>query len=272
MCRTSSNNKFHNLGSPQRVWAVSAIHGDLDRLTSLHDAIFERFNVGDKIVYLGNYTGYGERSAQCVEEILTFRRLLLSISGMRCSDISYLRGAQEEMWQKLFQLQFAPDPMNILLWMLGNGLSNTLYSYGLDPHDGIEACRSGITGLGKWTAKVREAVRKHPGHDAFGTHLSRAAHTAETQDYPMLFVNSGIDIRRPLDDQGDRLWWYGDNFTKIDEPYKPFEKVVRGYDPKHNGIHLNCVTATIDGGCGFGGNLVGAGFEANGQVFELLEA
>ena len=264
--------KFHALGSPERIWAISAIHGELDRLMGMHDAILERFNVGDKLVYLGNYTGYSEDSAACVEEIITFRRLILSIPGVRCSDLSYLRGAQEEMWQKLLQLQFAPDPTNVLLWMLSNGLSNTLYSYGLSPHDGIEACRNGIMGISRWIEQVRTAMRKHAGHEIFGTELKRAAHTSQQGDYPMLFVNSGIDVRRSLEDQGDRLWWYGEHFTKINAAYDPFQKVVRGYDPTHKGVHLNCATATIDGGAGFGGSVVCAAFEQDGNVAELLEA
>lgn len=238
----------------------------------MHDAVLERFEVGDRLVYLGNYTGHGTQSAECVDEILTFRRLILSLPGARPSDISYLRGAQEEMIQKLFQLQFAPDASGTFLWMLGNGLASTLQSYGLCHHDGLEACQNGIMGLTKWTNKVRARIRQHAGHDTFATHLSRAAHTAETHSYPMLFVNAGLDSSRPLNEQGDNLWWRGENFTDIKTEYDPYKKVVRGYDPNHKGMHLNCVTATIDGGCGFGGPLVCAGFDKSGDVFELLEA
>jgi serine/threonine protein phosphatase 1 len=53
--------------------------------------------------------------------------------------------------------------------------------------------------------------------------------------------------------------------------YDPFEKVIRGFDPKHEGVHLNCVTATLDGGCGFGGSLVAGSMTADGEMMELLE-
>jgi hypothetical protein len=99
------------MGRPRTVWSIPAIHGDLGALTRLHDALFERIKPGDRIVYHGNYTGYGEQSAACVDEILTFRRMVLAMPGMICSDFIYLRGQQEQMWQKLLQLQFAPDPM-----------------------------------------------------------------------------------------------------------------------------------------------------------------
>jgi hypothetical protein len=261
-----------NLGRPGRIWAVSAIHGELERLTDLHDAMLEHIRPGDRLVYHGNYTGYNPQAAACIDEILTFRRLVLSLPGMMCNDIVYLRGAQEEIWQKLLQLQFAPDPTSVLLWMLGNGLSDTLYSYGLSPHDGIEACQSGTMGLTKWTAKVREAIRRHAGHEVFSTQLLRAAHTAQDSPCSMLFVHAGLDAAKPLEEQGDSFWWAGRMFSDIKVAYAPFDKVIRGYDPDHTGVAINCVTASIDGGCGFGGNLVCAGIGANGEIFRTLEA
>lgn len=261
-----------SLGTPGRIWAVSAIHGETDRLTALHDAILERIRPGDRIVYHGNYTGYNQQAVACMDELLTFRRLVLSMPGMMCKDMVYLRGAQEEMWQKLLQLQFAPDPTGVLLWMLGNGISDTLYSYGLSPHDGIEACQTGIMGLSRWTTKIREAIRRHPGHEIFGTQLLRAAHTNSDAPCPMLFVHSGIDASKSLDEQGDQFWWAGQKFSEIQIAYDPYKKVIRGYDPDHKGVMVNCVTASIDGGCGFGGSLVCAGIDAHGEIFETLEA
>lgn len=271
MCN-SQNRKYGHLGAPDKIWAIAAVHGDVDRLTRLHDYIFERFNPGDKLVYTGNYTGYDERSVSALDEILTFRRLILAQRGVMTDDIVYLRGAQEEIMEKLLQLPFAPNPTDILLWMLGNGLNGTLASYGLSPHDGIEACRAGTMALTKWVSRIRETIRSHAGHDIFFTHLRRAAHCDELSSYPMLFVHAGLDASKTLDDQGDRLWWGGRDFDRIEEPYAPFSKVVRGHDPARKGIRINCVTATIDDGCGFGGSLVGAGFTGNGELEEMLDA
>lgn len=267
---TVKDNRFSSLGTPARIWAISVIHGDVDRLITLHNTLHKHITPGDRLVYLGNYVGYGENSAAAVDEILTFRRMLLSRPGIMCSDIVYLRGRQEEMWQRLLQIQFAPDPTDTLMWMLGNGLSNTLYSYGLSPHDGIEACRMGIMGLTKWTNQIREALRKYPGHETFGTHLTRAAHTAENTPYPMLFVHAGLDPDKQLGDQGDTFWWASESFETIESAYLPWQKVVRGYDPTHKGVKTNCVTATIDGGCGFGGSLVCAGFDSSGNIIDIL--
>ena len=257
------------LGSPELVWVVPSIHGDLDALVRLHDQIFDHFRVGQKLVYLGNYTGYGQQSAAVIDELLTFRRLLLSLPGMECSDIVYLRGSQEEMGQKLLQLPFAPQPSDTLLWMLGNGMSATLHSYGICEHDGIEACRAGVMGLTKWVERIRAAIRARPGHEVFSTQFVRACYTE--QEHAMLFVNAGVNAARSLGDQGDQFWWAGEHFNEICEPYEDFQSVVRGYDPKHAGMAVDGVAKTLDNGCGFGGSLVAAGFTRTGGVFKVLE-
>lgn len=250
---------------------MSAIHSDADKLIQLHDVIYDQIQPGDRLIYTGNYTGYGSQAPDVIDELLTFRRMLLAKTGMKPTDIIYLRGAQEEMLQKLQQLPFSTSPQDIFLWMLGNGLNNTLYAYGFNPHDGLEACRSGATGLTRWLGKLRDAMRARPGHEIFSTQFKRAAFTDKNALYPMLFVNTGIDIRKGLEDQGDNFWWAHEQFDTINMAYKPFEKVIRGYDPSHRGVHMNCVTATIDGGCGFGGKLVCAGFEADGKVNAVFE-
>ncbi len=264
--------RFKDLGQPRRVWAVSAIHGHIDKLIALHDAIYERFRIGDRIVYTGNYTGHGDYSRECIDELLTFRRLLLAERGVVPGDFVYLRGAQEEMWQKLLQLQFASDPSSVLMWMLDNGLSKTLQSYGISATDGIEACRKGVIGMGKWTDSIRAAIRRHQGHEVFGTQFTRAAFTNTEQDHALLFVHSGLDTEKPLPEQGDNFWWPRRKFEDIHDAYRPFEKVIRGFDPAHKGFHVNCVTATIDGGCGFGGYLIGASFHEDAGLGDVLEA
>lgn len=263
---------YAELGIPATVWAISAIHGDLDKLINLHNKIVPHFRTGDKLLYLGNYTGYGENGAACIDEILSFRRFILSHRGVLPSDFTYVRGTQEEMMHKLLQLPFAPNPLDCYLWMLGNGLSSTLYSYGISPHDGIEACQGGTIYLTRWIAKLREAIRARPGHEIFSTTLVRAAYTDIAGDYPILFVHAGLETSKSLADQGDRLWWGSRDFEAMETAYRPFQKVVRGYDPAHKGLYLNCITATIDGGCGFGGALVCTGFTALGEVSQILES
>ncbi|MFK7840602.1 MAG: hypothetical protein AB8B83_09780 [Bdellovibrionales bacterium] len=262
---------FVNIGKPRHIWAIPAIHSAVDELTELHNKILNDIQPGDRIVYLGNYTGYGNDAPRTVDELLAFRRLVLSIPSMIPSDITYMKGMQEEMLSKLLQLQFASQPSDVLLWMLGNGLQPTLHDYGVCVHEGIEACRQGIMSITRWTQNVRSKIRAHAGHEDFMMAQQRAVYTCtESYPSPLLFVHAGINIGKPLGEQGDSLWWESQNFETINAPYKPFEKVVRGYDPAHRGMNLNCVTATIDDGCGFGGKLVCAGFGEDGQVHQIL--
>jgi len=264
--------RFTPLGAPRRVWAVSAIHGELEKLYALHDAILERLQAGDRIVYLGNYTGYGAHSRETIDELLTFRRLALSQPGVIPSDFIYLRGRQEDMWQRLLQLQFTHKPEDTLGTMLQHGFRETLESYDINADDGMRACKEGVLALTRWTNKIRDALRKNPAHDILMTQYRRAAYTLQDGRFPLLFVNAGIDPSKALEDQGDSLWWSGEDFNAITQAYAPFEKVIRGYDPANSGVRINCVTASLDGGCGFGGSLVAAGLNSNGKILELLEA
>lgn len=272
MCNKQRDNRFSALGAPNTIWAISSVHADIDRLIDIHSAVFDRFRPGDRLLYLGNYTGFGLHSRETIDELLTFRRLILAQPGMKPDDIVYIRGAQEDMWQRLLQLQFDRHPVETLLWMMGNGMGNTMQSYGICPHDGITAAKEGIMSLTRWTNNIRATLRHNPGHDCFMTQSRRAAYTHCEDRYPLLFVNAGLDPRRTLEEQDDNLCWAYEAFETITDRYDPFEKVVRGFDPNHQGVMLNCVTATLDGGCGFGGPLVCAGMTGEGEIFELIEA
>jgi len=271
-CDIASDIRFVPLGNARRIWAISAIHADADKLIALHDQLYEEIQPGDRIVYLGNYVGYGSAPRETLDELLTFRRIVLSLPGMVPDDFIYLRGGQDEMWEKLQQLQFATNPKEVLNWMLDNGTSSTLEAYGIKPRSGLMAAIEGVMSLTRWTASVRSAIRQNPGHDIFQCQLRRAAFTPLRGNNPILFVHAGINPGKSLQNQGDALWWGGKNFNIMNQAYAPFKKVIRGFDPNHGGLHINCVTATIDAGCGFGGNLVCAGFDSDGEVIGLIEA
>jgi hypothetical protein len=272
MAADITDRKFAHLGMPRRIWTVSAIHADSPRLTALHDALYERIRPGDRLVYLGNYFGQGPAPLQTIDELLGFRRMVMALPGMMAEDIVYLRGGYEEMWQKLLQVQFTPRPAQTLGWLLEHGLAAPLESYGISIRDGLTAAQESVVALTRWTSRIRDVIRRCPGHDIFSMQWRRAAHTATDGPCPLLFVHSGLDPALPLDDQGENFLWAGGDFASIQDPYQPFAKVIRGYDPAHGGVYLNGVTATIDGGCGYGGSLIAAGFAPDGSLFEMLEA
>lgn len=261
--------KFASLGRPRRVWAVAAVHGEAARLRALHDALAERFRVGDRLVYLGGMIGRGPAVGETIDELLYFRRAVLALPGMVANDVVFLRGAQEEMWHKLLQLQFAPDPGAVLRWMLDQGVCATLAAYGGDATRGFQAAREGAVALSRWTNGLRAAMRARPGHDAFAASWRRAALTA---DRGLLLVHAGVAPGRPLDDQADAFWWNAAGFARLSGPFDGFARVVRGFDPRRAGPTESAHALSLDAGCGFGGPLRAACLSPQGAVLETLEA
>jgi serine/threonine protein phosphatase 1 len=271
--------KFAVLRRASRIWVVPAIHGDADRLATLHDALWPRFGDGDRLTYLGNYLGHERNILATVDELLRFRCAIIGRPLMFASDVVYLRGSQEEMWEKLLQLQFAVNPREVYEWMLPQGIAATIRAYGGDPDRGRAAMRDGPVAIGRWTASLRQAMAEQPGHRAWITTLRRAAYT---DDKGLLFVHAGIDPARDLSEQGDALWWGHPGWGRLDAAYCGFRRVVRGYDRSARnrtrveggieGVVAAPFTLTVDGGCGFGGPLVALCLTPDGEIVDQIEA
>ena len=261
--------RFATLKAKRRTWAVAAVHGEAERLRALHRELAGRCRAGESLVYLGNFLGRGDGVAETIDELLLFRRYLLARPGMHCRDVAFLRGSQEEMWQKLLQVQLAPNPRQVLEWMFEHGAAATLAVYGGTAAEGLTAATTGTVALTEWTGELRDAMRAADGHNAL---MSSLRHAAFTGDGTLLFVPAGVDTSRPLSEQGDSFWWGGAGFHRIDTPYSGFRRVVRGFAWRRHGVDIKELTATIDGGCGFGGPLVAACFDAAGEVVDMIEA
>lgn len=262
-----ADNKFALLRRAARVWAVAALHGDAARLATLHAALEPRFVPGDRLVYLGNYFGHGPQIVATIDELLRFRRLILARPLMFAYDVVYLRGGQEEMWQKMLQLQFAVNPRQVFDWLLGQGTEATIRAYGGDPARGRQAMGGGPVAIGRWTGELRQRMAAHAGHQALMSTLRRAAHT---DDGRLLFVHAGLDPARGLAEQGDRLWWGHAGWATIAGPYAGFVRVVRGYG-RGTEADASDYALTIDAGCGFGGPLVAACLAPDGEILDHIE-
>jgi hypothetical protein len=245
------------------------VHGEAARLAALHGELARRFRPSDRLVYLGNYLGHGPAVRETLDELLRFRRELIACPGMFAYDVVFLRGSQEEMWQKLLQLQFAPNPREVLPWMMRRGVEATLAAYDGDFEQGMIAARDSALTLTRWTSALRNAMQQAPGHYALMTALRRAAYTA---DGALLFVNAGVDPERPLSAQSDALWWGSPGFAALAEPYGGFRTVVAGFDRAHPGLAIEAHRTIVDAGAGFDGPLIAACFEHSGEAVDLIEA
>src|SRR5210317_523292 len=94
----------------RRIWAIGPVHGNEDGLRRFHTALFAKLKKGDRLVYLGNLIGIGKGVGGVMDQAINFRRAFLAGRGTFTHDIIFLRGAQEEMWQRLLQLQFSINP------------------------------------------------------------------------------------------------------------------------------------------------------------------
>lgn len=264
----SKADSFAVLRKSSRLWAIASVEAEPDKLAAVHDWIAAEALEGDRVVYLGNYIGFGPDAVATLDELIRFRSWFLSIPPYQHpDDIVYLRGQHEEMWWKLMQLQFAPDPEAILDWMMARGMDAALKSFGADPEDARRRAREGTLALTYWTNRLREAARGVPGHDSLMAGLKRATYT---DDGALLFVHAGLDISRPLSRQSDSFWWAPRSFQAIDAPYGGFHRIVRGFDPEQAGIVEGAYTLSLDGGAGRGGTLNAVRLAANGTIEERM--
>jgi len=268
------NEKFAELGSPRRIWAIAAVHGDVDRLSTLHDHIASRFSVRDRLVYLGNYMGVESRNnAAVMEEILLFRSALLCKVGVESSDLVYLRGPAEEAWQRLLRLQFAPLPHQTLEKLLASGVESYLRLYGVSVTDTRSVARAGSLAITRWTNQLRALQRSTPGHEKLMFTMRRAAYTNAGSDQKrVLFVPASFDPARSLEDQGESLWWTAAPFRVTGRAQAAYSRIVRGFDSVNGGADLDDLAVTLDGGCGRGGPMVCGCFSPAGKLVELVVA
>jgi hypothetical protein len=260
---------FAVLPGGRRVWTVASVHGEAARLQQLHGKLIEQIKPGDCLVYLGNLIGYGPAVFETMQEVLLFRRALLARVGADCAEIAFVRGSQEEMWHRLLQIQFAINPSEVLSWMFDHGAEASVRAYGSNAKEGLDAASKGAVALTEWTGRLRRAMRAADGHNALMSSLRRAAFA---EDRSILMVSAGIDVSRPLSEQFDSFWWGATPFHTITEPFCGFSRVVRGFDLRRRGIDVGATTASLDGGCGFGGPLNAACFDLNRDICETVTA
>ena len=188
------------------------------------------------------------------------------------NEIVFLRGAQEEMFLKLMQLQTAPNPEDIVSWMFDHGVGSTLESYGFLKDELKKISSQGTLSISKWTSRLNYELSKNRGHKEFFSNLKHAAYTDTNE---VLFVNRGVDISRPLSAQNDCFWWGYQKFSLINKPYFSFKRIVRGYQSNQLNDIENSKTRVL---CTLfkqpltNKKILAGTFTKNGDIIELFES
>ena len=221
---------FVELKKSNKIWAIGSIHSNLKSFNIIKRFILNNFEENDKLIFLGNVIGLGENSKETLSSVIKLRFNLMSKFKLKPDSIVFLRGAQEEMFTKLLQLQLAPNPSEILEWMYDHGVNETIKSYGFSEDEIKNIASSGTIKISKWTTNLNKSIQNNPGHIEYFLNLKHAAYSYTKE---ILFVNRGVDITRPISAQNDCFWWGFQNFSTINKPYKTFLRIVRGYESEH---------------------------------------
>ena len=171
-------NNFIELNNASRIWAIGSIHSNLNAFNSIKDFIFKNFKQNDKLVFLGNVIGLGDKSKETLSSIIDLRFNLMSKFKLKPEEIVFLRGAQEEMINKILQLHIAPNPIEIIDWMFDHGVDKTLNSYGYNKDEIANIASSGTVSISKWTSKFNQTIIDNPGHKEYFLNLKHAAYSS----------------------------------------------------------------------------------------------
>ena len=267
-----NSSNFSELSKTNKIWAIGSLHSSLDSFQSIKKYILSNFELGDKLIFLGNLIGFRDKSREIINEVLQLRFNLMAKYQLKHSDIVFLRGAQEEMFSKLLQLHTAPNPIEILEWIFNHGVDQTIISYNFDPHEFRQVVTQGTIQINKLTTKLNHKISSNAGHKEFFSNLKHAAYT-DTME--VLFVNRGVDISRPLSAQNDCFWWGYQNFSQINKPYFSFKRIVRGYQ---SNTHIDIENAKTRILCTLfkqpleNKKILAGIFSKNGDILELFES
>ena len=266
-----TNSNFVEIKKSNKIWAIGSIHSNLNSFSTVKKFILKNFKENDKLIFLGNIIGLGNNSKKTLDSVIDLRFKLMANFQIKPESIVFLRGAQEEMFSKLLQLQLAPNPSEIIEWMFEHGVNESIKSYGFSEDEVINIASSGTINISKWTANLNKVLQSNPGHVEYFLNLKHAAYSSSKK---ILFVNRGVDITRPLSAQNDCFWWGFQNFSTIQKPYKTFLKIVRGYESEHfnsTEISNDNIVCTLFKQPWSNSSILFGIFGENGENFDLFE-
>jgi serine/threonine protein phosphatase 1 len=155
----TSNNKFQEFSNTDRIWAIGSLHSSIESFQSIKKYIVSSFNNGAALLFLGDLIGYNHKSKEIITDVLSLRFSLMAKFNLDHEDIVFLRGAQEEMFSKLLQLQIAPNPKEIIDWIFSHGVDQTLVSYDFEPDQFRNIATQGTIQINKLTSKLNKKIK-----------------------------------------------------------------------------------------------------------------
>lgn len=199
------------------VWAIGDIHGRLDVLKPLVEAIIDdaAASAPDRtmVVFLGDYIDRGPESAGVV-------RYLMSLSAVAGIEWRFLKGNHEEA-----MLTFLEDPSFGLEWCQYGG-GATLWSYDLREPDMKHRPEA-------WRALSQDLAHKVAAEER--TFLEDLELSLSAGDY--FFAHAGARPGRALTDQTSRdLMWVRRSFLDSEEAFEKI--VVHGHTPAE-AVHID---------------------------------
>jgi len=96
---------FLEINNSKKIWAIGSIHSRLNAFNSIKEHLLQKFEEEDCLVFLGNIIGLSKESKETLSSVIDLRNQLLAKFFLNPSKVIFLRGAQEEMFLKLLQLQ-----------------------------------------------------------------------------------------------------------------------------------------------------------------------
>ncbi len=222
----------------KRVYAIGDVHGRLDLMDALLDAIAtdSRETANTQLVFLGDYVDRGEHSRGVIER-------LVELSKSKAETI-FLKGNHEAS-----MLDFMSDPDDLPHWLDWGGLE-TLESYGVD------------------TALPNELLANELRKNMPVEHLKFIKSLAITHregDY--LFVHAGIRPGAPMEEQTEEdMLWIRSRFLNAPASERPDFVVVHGHTPEDKPVDAGWRIGVDTGAC-YGGPLTAVVLEGTQRWF-----
>ncbi len=220
----------------RRVFMVGAIKGRVEHLKKLHYHLVSMIKPQEDSIIYGGDSLSGENPQAAVQEICEFRCWFLAHPlWVHDRRVVFLNGMSEEIFTKIFMLHLAPNPLEIIQFMLECNMARLFQRFDVDIEKLLRVCAiindhhetEGRKILAEWTRALRKAAVQSYG---LFDYVHNCRFCCYAPDKSLLMVHSGLDENLPLMKQNDNFWLGGRNFFDHKTQYLGFNKIIRAKD------------------------------------------